>query len=320
MKERSGEIKAPIHTGKTAAPCRRLIYLLLGMQILLLAAPPSPMAAERFRTAVGFSVSTFLELDKERALSITSLWSSLVARKWGGTASTVVFRSVPEPEKSIQSKNVDLLVLLPSEFVELKGKTTLEPLFVSAKGKDIFNRLVLVVRRDSGYRSVSDLKGKTVIQPLGLYGNGRNLWLDTLLMRKGIKKPESFFSKSRQVLKPSAAILPVFFRKEDACIVTRLNLQVMSELNPQLSKELQVLEESPPRPSSVIAVRKELPARHKEIVREVLSTLDRDAQGKQLLTLFRMDRLVPYRPEYMANMEELLREHRDLQFRLATRK
>lgn len=306
---------------KRLGKLRIIIHMVTGILLwaVLTPSPQVAMGAEAFHTSVGFSISAFLDVDKDRAQSITGLWTSLVARKWGGSASTRVCSSLSELEKEIRSKKIDLVVLLSAEYLELKGKVPLEPLFVSAKEEDIYDRLILVVRRDSGTRSLSDLKGKTLIQQKGLYADGRNLWLDTLLMRKGVKDPERFFSKAREVLKPLTAILPVFFRKEDACVVTLRSLQVMAELNPQLSRELLVLEESPPRPSCVLAARKGLTARHRETLQEVLGTLDQSAQGKQLLTLFRMNRLVPFQPEYLVPLEGLFREHRDLKIRLAKR-
>lgn len=297
----------------------RRFILLLPVALLLAASPHASGAAGAVHTSVGFSVSTFLDVEKERAQAITSIWSNLVAEKWGGTASTTVCKSLDDLEKKLRSKHLDLVVLLPEEYLQIRNKVNLEPLFVSARDKDIFDRLILVVRRDSNARRISDLKGKTLVQQHTLCAEGRNLWLDTILMRTGVRKPERFFAQSRNVLKPSAAILPVFFRREDACVVTLRSLQVMADLNPQLKRELLVLEESRPRPSAIIATRKGLSASHREMMRDVLQSLDRTVQGKQLLTLFRMNRLVPFRSEYLARLEELFREHDILRTRLAKR-
>ncbi len=299
---------------------RTALFPATGMLIVLLAlCPRSAKGAETLHTSVGFSVSTFLDVSRERAQSITALWARLVARKWGGTASTRVCSSLSELEKDVKSKQIDLVVLLSSEYLEIRRKVPLEPLFVSAKEEDVYDSLILVVRRDSGTRSLSDLRGKTLIQQKGLYTDGLNLWLEALLMRKGIREPERFFSKVREAMKPSSAVLHVFFRHVDACVVTHRSLRVMAELNPQLDRELVILNESPPRPSSIIAVRKGLSARHRQNVEEMLGTLDQTPQGEQLLTLFRMNRLVPFRPEYLVPLERLFREHKDLELHLAKR-
>lgn len=297
------------------------IIMLLGMLLLHhVISAPMVQAARNFHTTVGFSVSTFMHVDKNRAQAITQLWTDLVARKWGGTASTRVYNSLAELERAVTSKNIDLAVLLAGEYLEIRENTPMEPLFISVKENNIYDHLILVVRRDGNVRVLSDLKGGTLIQQSGLYANGRNLWLDPLLMQRGISSPNRFFSSDRKALKPSSAVLPVFFRKADACIVAASSFRVMAELNPQLREELSILEQSPPRPSSVIAVRKGLPAQQREMVLEVLGTLDQTTQGKQLLTLFRMHRLIPYKTEYFVALEKLFREHRELRSQLAKRR
>jgi phosphonate transport system substrate-binding protein len=269
---------------------------------------------------VGFSNSAFLDTDKESSQAVARLWTGLVARKHGGTSDTKIFASLAEIEREVSSKRVDLLILLASEYLELKERIPLEPLCVSAKKDDVYDRLALIVRRDSGIRTIANLRGKNLVRQKGLSSDGRDQWLDTLLMRNGVRDPERFFAPgSRHVFKPSMAVMPVFFRKADACIVTRSSLKVMGELNPQLNRELTVLAESPPRSGSVIAVRKGLSPPHREILRDILENLDHTPQGQQLLTLFRMSRLVPFHPDYLEPLEKLSREHHSLRKRSSWR-
>ncbi len=291
--------------------CRALIPLLLFMQ---LAVPPrTASGAEVLHTSVAFSKGTFVDVSKEQAQSIAALWTDIVASNWGSTSSTHIYNTLAELETDIRSKKIDLVVLISGEYLALREKVPLDPLFIPVKGKDLYDRLVLVVRKDSGSRSLSDLKGKTLFKQRNL---NDDLWLDTLLMRQGVRNPERFFSDAREMTKPSASIFAVFFRKADACIVTQRSLRVMAELNPQLSRDLLILEESPPWPTSIIAVRKGLPVQRREAIQEVLGTLDQSTQGKQLLTLFRMDSLVSFRPEYLTQLEGLSRENRTFKLHL----
>jgi len=293
----------------------RTLHLFL-LFTLLTVDPQTALCDETLHTSVAFSKSTFLNVSKEQAQSVAALWTTIVANKWGRTSSTRICSTLAELETDIRSKKIDLVVLLTTEYLELRGKVPLEPLFIPVQGNNLYDRLVLVVRKDSGLRSLTDLKGKTLLQKIDLSADRRSLWLDTLLMRQGMRNPERFFSNAREITKPSASIFAVFFRKADACIVTQRSLRVMSELNPQLSSDLLVLEESPPWPTSIIAVRKGLPVQHRKTIQEVLGTLDQSTQGKQLLTLFRMDSLALFRPEYLSRLEELFKENKDLKLQL----
>jgi ABC-type phosphate/phosphonate transport system substrate-binding protein len=292
---------------------RRALGLLLCL-LLLSATGTAGQAAttEKFHTTVGFSTSTFLDVDRDRAQAISGVWTDMVARTWGGTTSTHICASLAEFEKPPTTQNIDLAIMLADEYLAIREKGVFEALFVSAADHGIYDRLVLVTRRNSAVRSLLDLKGKTLIQQKGVYAKGRNLWLDTLLLRKGVRAPKHFFGRDSEALKPANALLPVFFGKSDACVVTMRSFTLMAELNPQLKQQLVILEESPQRPSSIIAVRKGLDARHRHRIHEVLASLDQHTQGKQLLTLFRMTRLVPYRSQYLTELDKLFKDYNTL--------
>jgi ABC-type phosphate/phosphonate transport system substrate-binding protein len=313
--------KTLLYWWSSISHCHPPLLAILMIAALLLPASfcRGAWGVEAFHSVVGFSSSTFLDVDRDSAQTVTRLWTKRLAGKSGGTAETRIYGGLSEIERDIRAQKVDVVVLLSVEYLELKNKVPLEPLFVTAKKDGVHDCLVLVVRRDSDIRSVLDLTGRTLVQQKGFYIDGRNMWVDTLLMRSGVWDLEHFFSSIKEVTKPSMAVLPVFFRKADACVVTRSSLQTMGELNPQLQRDLMVIAEAPPRPGSVIALRKGLPPLHREALREILGSLDHDSQGQQLLTIFRMSRLVAFRPEYLTSLEKLCKEHRDLKMRLVRR-
>jgi ABC-type phosphate/phosphonate transport system substrate-binding protein len=300
--------------GRQADCCRAFIVVVL---LMLLAVPPRTASGiEKIPISVAFSKSTFLDVNKDQAQTVAALWTELVAGKWGRISSTRICTTLAELDKGISSKKIDLVVLLPAEYLQLREKESLAPLYISAKDKDLSEQFILVVRKDSGARSLADLKGKKLLQQAELSADGRSLWLDTLLMRQGVQNPKRFFANAREATKASASIFEVFFKRADCCVVTHRSLRVMAELNPQLSRELLVLEESPPWPISIIAVRKGLPIQLRDTIQEALGTLDKSAQGKQLLTLFRMDRLVSFQTTYLTQLEKLFRENRHLKLQL----
>ncbi len=270
-----------------------------------------------FSLMIGYMATVFVDVDMDDAKVVTKLWSDLVVRKKRGRAETKIYQDLPELERDLKAGKVDMAIMVSNDFVELRNRAPLEPIMVSSREKEFYEELYLLVRKDSGIRSVKDLRNKTFILQKGQYAVVHKIWLETLLMKEGGHDARQFFSSVKDARKPSQAVMPVFFRQADACIMTRNGFDVMAEMNPQLRNELLILARSPKIASGVIALRKDYREDHKETVRELLSTLHEDTQGKQLLTLFRMSKLVPFRQEYMTSMEAFLREHRDLKVRVA---
>ena len=72
------------------------------------------------------------------------------------------------------------------------------------------------------------------------------VWSETILAREGLGSASGFYGQITTASKISQAVLPVFFRQLDACVVTRSGFETMVELNPQVGRQLKVLASSPP--------------------------------------------------------------------------
>ena len=267
---------------------------------------------EPFTPVIGYSSSTFTNVVKENAQAAAKLWSNLVIKKKNGIAETKIYHGCFDIEKDLTAGKVDLVVLLSNEYLDLKNRDLLEPLFISVRGQELYDNFILLVRKESGIRTIKELRGKAFIHQAGNSSEIHRIWFETLMMKEGVRDQEHYFSSIKEVMSPSQALMPVFFKRADACILSRYSYEVMSELNPQLRKDLVVIAESRPLATGVIAVRKDYNGRHREMLKEVLETLGKDVEGRQLLTLFRMSSLVPFRQVYLQSMGEFLKEYHEL--------
>lgn len=270
-------------------------------------------------TVIGYSSSAFCYQDKENTQTAARLWANLVMRKRNGTAETRIFQNQAELDRQLKTGKVDLIVLLPNEYLTLANRSLVEPLYISTRTKELYEALLLVTRKDNGISSVRGLKGKTLIHPKGSPNAVHRLWLEILTMRHGIRDPERYFSSIKDVISSSQALMPVFFRRADACVITRNSFNLMAELNPQLRDQLRVIEETAPMAMALVCIRKSCDQWKREQLIEILDTLDHTTEGKQLLTLFRMSRLIPFRQTYITENEAFLKQHSELKNTLILR-
>jgi len=272
---------------------------------------------EPFMPNVGFSASTFTEVDKHDAKVATKLLADMIVRKYQGQSfknqgEPFIYENLSELENDIKAKKLDVFVVVANEFLEIRNRLPIEPVAMSSREKTVYEELLLLVRGDSGNKKVKDLGNKSIMVATTQGGRVYLTWLETLMMREGCYD----ISRIKETRRQFQALMPVFFRQADACVVSRHYFEVNCELNPQIQKELVAISNSPGFAGGVIAFRKDYNERHKEIMKNILASLHADAQGRQMLLLFQMAKVVPFKPEYLNGMEALFKEYRDLKVRM----
>jgi ABC-type phosphate/phosphonate transport system substrate-binding protein len=70
----------------------------------------------------------------------------------------------------------------------------------------------------------------------------------------------------------------------------------------------------------IIVFRPDLREDRKQKLMQALRTLHEDEEGRQLFVLFKLNRLVPYKPEYLRATEAFFAEHRNLARRLGRKR
>jgi len=272
--------------------------------------------------AIGFSSGVMVNVDPKDAKAATKIWANMIVKRRGGTANSeaIILEDTVSAAKHLREKTVDLYFLLPQEFLKIRDILPIVPVVVSTPAKGTYEEFVLLVRKDSGVRSAGDLRGRRLTVETDQKGGLPLMWVEILLMGQNIhEESKSFFASIKGMRKASQTALPVFFRQADACVVTRSAFMTMTELNPQVGRELVPIASSPPVISSIGVLRKDYYDKHGAYLTEELTRLQDDPQGKQILTLFRTGRLVPYLPEHVATVEAMLKEHDTLRMKLARR-
>jgi phosphonate transport system substrate-binding protein len=260
---------------------------------------------------VGYSAQVFYNVDPRDAIGLTKVWVHLADRKLNNTRETevVYFKDLHAAEKALANNEVDILVMIPEEFIYLRVKIPLAPILSTDYGRHFYDEMLLLVREDSSIKRIEQLRGKNLRIESGQKGTTPILWLDSYLAARTLSNAQKFFGSISAYPKITQVIMPVFFSQTDACLASRSSYETMVELNPQLGRQLHILERSPGFTTGIIAVRKDFRNPARDAMVEILKEMHTDPKGKQLLTLFRINRLVPFMPEHLASLEKLISEN-----------
>jgi ABC-type phosphate/phosphonate transport system substrate-binding protein len=269
---------------------------------------------------VGYSAGILAEVDSRDAQAATKIWTDMIIRRKGYDikSEALIFQDVASLWTAVEKESVDLLFLLPQEFLDLHESHPVIPIAISTPSKGLFVQFALMVRADSGISDIQGLRNKRLMIETDQRGTLPIVWLETLLMRAGESNdPKKFFSTIQVTRKASQTVMPVFFGKADGCVVMQSAFETMEELNPQLGARLRVIASSPGYVAAVGCLRQAYYRKHPSFFAENLETLHEDPQGEQILTLFRKEKLLPFKASYLNSVKALLREHDELQEKLA---
>lgn len=195
------------------------------------------------------------------------------------------------------------------QYVKLAEQVKLRPLVRSqAFGKSSFKLMILT--RKGGASTLKALKGKRI----SLYGGDplNRLYLTVALHRQGLGPPEGHFKAINVKQKPQSAVLDLLLGAADACVVTDVLLNTMAQLNPQLPKKLAPVATSKEFANAPLFATKHVARRHFKVLRQMPTKMHQSRTGRQLLLIFRMERMVPASEGDYASFRALWREYKQL--------
>ncbi len=259
----------------------------------------------------GYSAQLFYNVNPRDLTGLLEVFVRITERKMKdpGKTSFEVYENIADTEKALIKDEVDILIMIPEDFVRLRAQYQLDPILSADYGDHFYNEILLLVRKDSGITEVGQLRGKNLLVDVGQQGNIPMKWLDSFLTTRLFSSAKKFFGSIHEYTKSNQVITQVFFGKADACLVSRNLFELSAELNPQLKSKLHVLEQSPGFVTGIIAARKGLKKSTRDDIAGILAEMYTDPKGKQIMTLFRINRLVPCLPEHLVSVEKLIHEH-----------
>jgi len=260
---------------------------------------------------VGTIVEIYSSVNVSDARAAMQLWIAALVRGTGGRYAgiSVVFETVEQAIESIRRGELEGVNLSSIDFLRAREQMALEPATVGmfADGQ-VMQEFVLLMRGGAGSGGLAHLQGKELLVNR-LDWKVARLWLEVLLGRGGLPDSRNYFGEIFQVKGASKQVMQVFFGQADACIVTARGFATLAELNPQLERELTVVVRSPALLPYLHCMAPGLDEEMRRDFMNMAQSLHRDHSGRQMLTLFGLERTAPFKSEYLESLQELVAEY-----------
>ncbi len=214
-----------------------------------------------------------------------------------------------EINELIRTGQADIGFVCGGAFVEGERDGYMELLAVpQIEGKSTYQAYV-IVRAESPYQSLEDLRGNTFAftDPLS---NSGHLYIQYRLAEAG-ETPETFFEHTIYTFSHDNSIHAVAQGLVDGATVDSLVYQSLLQDEPLLAEQLRVVEQSPPMGIPPVVVHPALDSDLKATLQQALLSMHQDTQGKDALTVLRMERFLPPNPAAYEDIRRMSREVRD---------
>lgn len=285
--------------------------------LFVLCVPFQPSALFSSEIAVRFGISSrqFTSVSENDAKVAMKVWAKKIAdmEEIPVNSEMYIFRDSEEAVKILQEDTVHALVMAIDQFYDVERRIAFDPLFLGRREGQYEEQMVLLVRRGGRVKSLADLRGATVLSFDDIRMSLVRPWLDTLLHRKGLPQLSQMAARMERKTDLTNTVLPVFFGKVDACLVTRNGFSLMVELNPQLAQDLLVIAESEPIVPAVFGINGEFHPSYLPALIRALEKLNGTPAGKQLLTILQCDGFKEMPRSALDVSLEMVREYRAIQ-------
>jgi ABC-type phosphate/phosphonate transport system substrate-binding protein len=288
---------------------RALLLLICCCGFTLGNKPAGPEAREEI--VIGWSSSIFVGVDRKDVQVALDMWTEELGKAAGlkQTVRGTIFESLEDIVAGGRQKTVDFVAMTMLDYLKIRGQVGLEPLLTGTNRGQVGEEYALIVHKGGPWTELKQLRGKNLlVEKSSGACSSALLWLDTQLLEQHLPPGQGFFQSVKLVDKASQAVLPVFFRQSDACLMPRWSYETMVELNPQVKEQTTLLSQSPRLAKGGLFLVKGASPRKRELI---LSTQKvwQTVRAKQLLTLWHSEGAVPFQPAYIQTMVNLYDEY-----------
>jgi len=276
------ETRASVHSRRHA------LALMLGAGGWL----PGALAATEGFAPVRFAISDTVvgDVNLNDARAAMQIWIKRMSQELDLVIDPKLFNTTQEIVERTRRGQLDAVAMNVIEYRMIANLLDSSQV-VTSIGAEGLNQYLIVVKRNSGIRHLSDLKGRRLCELKNPRMCVAPHWLLTILEECHCGPVDQFFGSVVTEAKFSRVVLPVFFGQADACLTSKRGFDTMSELNPQVARDLTVIASSAPMVVSFYIFRKNYQSANREKLIKALSSLRASPAGGQLAALFQFDEL-----------------------------
>jgi phosphonate transport system substrate-binding protein len=266
---------------------------------------------------VGYMKNLFNQVDLNDAKAAIKVWLDELVKTYhyteGYSLKVKIYNQFDEINKEMRHDSLAILSMNATDYLNNFAKIGLDPVLVPSIGGDIFTQYFLLVKKESRYKNIKDLKGTSLGILSGTIQADSKCWLDVTLAKNNIHDKSKFFKNIILSNTESQLILNLFFGRLDACIVSKSAFSVIKELNPQVEQKIVSIQTSPKYLCGLFCFTKTFVNQNdRNLFYTNAVNIQKLVSGRQVLSLVKVNKLEPFKLEYLNSLRDLLKDYNNL--------
>jgi ABC-type phosphate/phosphonate transport system substrate-binding protein len=276
----------------------------------------TPACAEQDVTRIGFNVKIARDLNRGDVQAALSLWGEELSKKAGVPTEILYFDDMASMRREFDLGRVNFVIAAGMDFARYFKREELAEGFRSALQVD--HTLLLLTRKDAGIADLNALAGKRVA--LLKDDELSEVYLETVCLRHYQRPCHQVLAGIEPVSNSNQLILRLAFGKADLVVSKRSGFETARELNPQVGKMAQVLAQFPIKASYYGLYNRKINPAFRQFSLRSIPDMHKEARGRQVLEIFKSDRLEQTTADELRPFYELLAEYEALRVGKIARK
>lgn len=255
-------------------------------------------------------------VDLKDADAAFKIWTDILVKKfktknvYDFTFEYKMYENISELNNDINKKYINYFNVPTEAYFQLNKNNEFIP-FLSGTNhpNQKFSTYYLVSTQNNSFNDLKDLGGKKINTSKSFEDQISLIWLKSLLKEElGSKFYKSINFQSIND-NDNEDLLAVFFNKTDFALVSQSTFDLACELNPSIAKKVKIIRKSGPLLSGVFVYRKGMNQNTIKAIRDIVSDLHNDNEGRQILNLFKISKIIPITSDDLSESEKVINKY-----------
>jgi len=265
---------------------------------------------------MGAMTNTVIGVELKDADAAFKIWTDVLVKKFKAknlydfTFEYKMYETIDGLKKDIKTGLINYFNVPTQDYFYLSLGSDFIP-FLSGTNhpKQKFTQYYLVTSTSNKIKDLTELGNKKVSISKSIIDQIGAIWLKTVLRDEMGSRLYKSVNLQTVNNNENEDLLAVFFNKTDYALVSQSSFEFACEMNPAIAKKVKIVRSSGPLLTGIFVYRKGMNQNTIKVIKDIVSDLHNDNEGRQILNLFKISKIIPITADDLSECEKVINKY-----------